>query len=172
MLNHALSYLMMHQDICVFSINSISWSATISSMVNKDLPLGMHDDVTKWKHLPRYWPIVWRIHRWPMNSPHKGQWRGFLMFSLICTQINGWANNREAGGLRSHRAHYDVIVTGQCCGYGWHVEKKALTAMILHYLYFPDYSIFSIRISAQEIWSTNIYTWNICSLRGTKLQGE
>ena len=45
-----------------------------------------------------------------MNSPHKGQWRGALMFSLICVCINGWVNNREAGDLRRHRAHYDVIV--------------------------------------------------------------
>ena len=32
------------------------------------------------------------------------------MFSLICVLINGWVNNREAGDLRRHRAHYDVIV--------------------------------------------------------------
>ena len=31
----------------------------------------------------------------PVNSPHKGQWRGALMFSLICAWINGWVNNRE-----------------------------------------------------------------------------
>ena len=45
-----------------------------------------------------------------MNSPHKGQWRGALMFSLICVWINGWANNREAGYLRRCRAHNDVTV--------------------------------------------------------------
>ena len=39
-----------------------------------------------------------------------GQWRGALMFSLICVEINGWENNREAGDLRRHRAHYDVMV--------------------------------------------------------------
>ena len=50
------------------------------------------------------------IHRSPVNSPHKGQWRGALIFSLICVWINGWVNNREAGDLRWHRAHYDVIV--------------------------------------------------------------
>ena len=33
-----------------------------------------------------------------------------LMFSLICAWINGWVNNREAGDLRCHHAHYDVIV--------------------------------------------------------------
>ena len=69
-----------------------------------------HDDVIKWKHFPRYWPFVRGIHRSLMNSPHKGQWRGALMFSLICTRINGWVNNCEAGDLRNHRAHYDVIV--------------------------------------------------------------
>ena len=46
----------------------------------------------------------------PVNSLHKGQWRGALMFSLICVWINGWVNNREAGDLRRYRAHYDVIV--------------------------------------------------------------
>ena len=71
-----------------------------------------HDDVIKWKHFPRYWPFVRGIHRSPVNSLHKGQWRGVLMFSLICVWINGWVNNREAGDLRRHRAHYDVIVMG------------------------------------------------------------
>ena len=68
------------------------------------------DGVIKWKHFLRYWPFVWGIHRWPVNSLHKGQWRRTLMFSLICAWINGWVNNREAGDLRRHRAHYDVIV--------------------------------------------------------------
>ena len=35
-----------------------------------------HDDVIKWKHFPRYWPFVRVIHRSPVNSPFKGQWRG------------------------------------------------------------------------------------------------
>ena len=65
-----------------------------------------HDDIIKWKHFPRYWPLVRGIHQ----SPHKGQWRGALMFSLICTRINGWVNNGETGDLRRHHAHYDVTV--------------------------------------------------------------
>ena len=69
-----------------------------------------HDDVIKWKHFPRNWPFVPGIHRSPVNSPHKGQWRGTLMFSLICVWINDWINNREAGDLRRYRVHYDVIV--------------------------------------------------------------
>ena len=46
----------------------------------------------------------------PVNSQHKGQWRGALMFSLICAWMNGWVNYREAGDLRRHRAHHDVTV--------------------------------------------------------------
>ena len=68
----------------------------------------IHDDVIEWKHFPRYWPFVcgeFTGLRWiPL------QWRGALMFSLICAWINGWVNNRGAGDLRRHRAHYDVIV--------------------------------------------------------------
>ena len=69
-----------------------------------------YDDVIKWKHFPRYWPFVRGIHRPPVNSPHKGQWRRALMFSLICSLISHWVNIGEAGDLKRHRAHYDVIV--------------------------------------------------------------
>ena len=69
-----------------------------------------HDDVIKWKHLPRYWPFVRDNHRSPMDSPHKGQWCGALMFSLIYALTNGWVNSHDTGDLRRHRARYDVIV--------------------------------------------------------------
>ena len=49
------------------------------------------------------------IHRLPVTSPHKGQWRGALI-CLVCAWPNGWENNRNAGDLRSHFAHCDVIV--------------------------------------------------------------
>ena len=74
---------------------------------------GLHDDVIKWKHFPRNWPFVRGIPRSPVNSPHKSQWRGALMFSLICVWINDWVNNREAGDLRRYRGHYDVNVISQ-----------------------------------------------------------
>ena len=50
------------------------------------------------------------LDRSPVNSPHKGQWRGAFMFTLICARINGWVNNCETGDLRRYRANYDVIV--------------------------------------------------------------
>ena len=73
-------------------------------------PVGSYDDVIKWKHFLRYWPFVRGIHRSPLNFPHKGQWRGALMFSLICAWMYDWENNREAGDSRWHHAHNDVVV--------------------------------------------------------------
>ena len=69
-----------------------------------------HDDVIKRKHFPRYWPFVRRIHRSPPGEfPAQRLVTWSLMFSLICAWINGWVNNGEAGDLRRHHAHYDVI---------------------------------------------------------------
>ena len=76
----------------------------IAIVVNK------YDDVIKWKHFPRYWQFVLGNPQWPVNLSHKGQWRGALMFSLICAWINGLVNNREVCVLRRHRTHYGVAV--------------------------------------------------------------
>ena len=105
----------------------------------------------KWKHFPRNWPnhqphgcLLNRLFRrrskktsklrvtglcvWyspvPVNSPHKGQWRGVLMFSLICVWINGWVNNREAGDLIRHRGHYDVNVMNSGQRYLHETDKE------------------------------------------------
>ena len=39
----------------------------------------------------------------PGEFPHKGQWRGAVMLSLIYVWID-----RETGDLRRYRTHYDV----------------------------------------------------------------
>ena len=82
------------------------------------------------KHFPRYWPFVWGIHRSPVNSPHKGQWREAWMFSLICAWINGWVNNGEAGDLRRYRAHYVVIAM-----------KYYKAVCIFHRIFFIDHTV-------------------------------
>ena len=70
----------------------------------------IHDDAIKWTYFPRYWPFVWGIHQSPVNSPHEGQRRGALMFSLIHAWTNGWVNNRDAGDWRRHSTHDDITV--------------------------------------------------------------
>ena len=55
----------------------ISWGCTsINQLDIEDHKSSIHDSVIKWKHLPRYLPFVRGNHRSPVNSPHKGQWRG------------------------------------------------------------------------------------------------
>ena len=87
---------------------------------------------------------LWKeIHRLPVDSPHKGQWRGALMFSLICAWTNSWANNRDTVVLRRHRARYNVIVAysflhlvswfprNKCCG---HIFQNKLHSKQLNYI--------------------------------------
>ena len=68
--------------------------ASAGTVLNEE-PDMFHDDVIKWKHFPCYWPFVWGIHLSPVNSPHKGQWHGALMFSMICAWTNDWINTME-----------------------------------------------------------------------------
>ena len=55
------------------------------------------------------------------------------MFSLICAWINDWVNNRKAGDLRRHRAHYDVtVMTNLSFGLslGWASRTLSTESMI------------------------------------------
>ena len=69
-----------------------------------------HENIIKWELFPRCRPFVRGIHRSPVNSPDRGQWRGALMFSLMYAWFNVWVNNGDAGGLRRLRDHNDVTV--------------------------------------------------------------
>ena len=91
------------------SFNTPWYSCDIIVMLTRRITI-YHDDVIKWKNFPRYWPFVRGIHRSPVNSPHKGHWRGALILSLIFVWINSWVNNSKAGDSRRYRVHYDVSV--------------------------------------------------------------
>ena len=115
-------------------------------------------DVIKWNNFPRYWSFVRGIHRSPVNSPHKGQWRGALMFYLISAWINGWVNNHEAGDLRRHYAHYDVTVM-------WYFPAKRNKSMwLFHRVYAKkllvsnDHVQFKIRFSHVSWWRHDMKT--------------
>ena len=116
---------------------------TATSLVIQMPPRGRHFFILhipwcrhQWKHFPRYWPFVRGIRRSKVNSPHKGQWRGALMLSFICAWINGWVNNRDAGGLRRHCAHYDVIVMQyHDCGRTGDARSHSISSIDLHPLW-------------------------------------
>ena len=65
----------------------------------------------EWKHFPRDWSFVRESHRSRVNSPHKAS--DAELWCLLCSVPETvLVNNREAGDLRRHSAHYDAIVMG------------------------------------------------------------
>ena len=72
--------------------------------------------------------------RSPVNSPHKGQWRGASMFPLTFAWINAWVTNREAGDLWRHRAHHDVIVMYVSKTHITHIKQSVYIRYFLHAL--------------------------------------
>ena len=157
--------------IQTFSLKKSIWTNRLQNAMlfrhhvgdSDDNTLLSQDGVIKWKHFPRYWPFVWGIRRLPVNSPHKGQGHWVLMFSLICAWINAWVNNREAGDLRRHRAHYDAIVMILCMrlnndSHGYHYARR----------YCYRYVFISIRFKKHSyndhfifVFRMNTYRWMI-----------
>ena len=122
----------------------------------KGIMIGFYTrDVIEWKHFPRYRSFVRGIHRSPMDFPHKGQWHGALMCSLICAWTNDWVNNRDAGDLRRHRVNYDVTVMRYCCPCfwwkrwwrWWRHDGMTTTAMIIR----DDYAVMLITLSLASL---------------------
>ena len=112
-----------------------------------------HDDVIKWKKFPRHWPFVWGFHWSPVNSPHKGQWHGALMFSLICAWTNGWANNRDAGDLRCHHAHYDITVMELSCWNRSSWKTKTYLLYMVNIMAAADLVTLGAKVSAALVLS-------------------
>ena len=106
---------------------TISCHSTASHCLHQFWEIPMmpgYDDVIKWQHFPSYWLFVRGFHRAPVHSPHKSQWRRYLMFHLICAWINSWVNNREAGDLRRHRAHYDIVMWSHKTTVSKHIQAE------------------------------------------------
>ena len=138
--------------------------ASLNSVLISPVPniYDLHDDVMKWKHFPRYWPFVREIHRSPVNFPHKGQWRGALMFSLIYAWINDWVNNREAGDLRPYRGHYDVIVmclTARSSPVPQIVIARPHLLFTQRCIYVPRHEPLSLRILCGKYYVLSLRYW-------------
>ena len=133
-----------------------------------------HDDVIKWRYFPCYLPFVRGIQRSPVNSPHKGQWREALMFSLICACINDWVNNREAGDLRRYRAIDSAGSTTVHTFLLWEsavawIKLKMYKPMWLSMNNVPAYIAWFARIGPESVWCrlpswTNNMIFSVCIL--------
>ena len=132
---------------------------------------GWHNITTWWRHQMETFSALLAICAGNspvlVNSPHKSQWRRDLMFSLICARINCWVNNREAGDLRCHRAHYDVIVMNHFAdGIGflmwklWHINSNFTEFVTNHSVKTP--ALFRIKTWCQtgnkSLSETTVYS--------------
>ena len=70
--------------------------------------------------------VMSRLRFKPVNSPHKGQWRGALMFSLICVWINGWVNNPSDPITSFSITRYGGPVTAQWMIWVWYNKSATL----------------------------------------------
>ena len=102
-----------------------------------------HDDVMKWKHFPRYWPFVRAIHWPPVDSRHKGQWRGALMFLWFVPEqmveqtietpvietpsVSLWRHNGQSQSSPS-RASYGVSIVWLWVWASYQIRKIASCA--------------------------------------------
>ena len=93
----------------------------------------------------------------PVNSPHKGQWRGALMFSLICAWINDRVNNCEAGDMRRQRGHCDVIVMVPC--HHVSIKRKPWTHDLFTVIIIGHSTVWSRYFSLSRL-TTNLDTIN------------
>ena len=83
---HISAFLKMKNNLLNLLFTVVVVSATYPILWS----ISMHDDVITWKHFPRYWPLVWGIHRWPVNSPRKGQWRVSALLAIcVWTSVTG-----------------------------------------------------------------------------------
>ena len=88
--------------LLIWTLTYVCYSGFIGNGVFID---DLHDDVIKWKHFPRYWPFV--TGKFPSQRPATGN---FDLFFDLRLKKNGCINTRDAGDLRRHHVHHDVIV--------------------------------------------------------------
>ena len=153
------------------------------------------DDVIKWKLFPRYWPFARWIHRSPVNSPHKGQGHGALMFSLIWAWMNkplskqlwGWWFETPSRSLWRHcndvfhqnrpYLHVLVVSTGQplirsviLCSCISNIQENDIKwYMVMYCSLIAAHKRF---LSIHRLWSDTAYALNRRLLRNNRVNAQ
>ena len=93
-----------------FFFNHSVCTVTVKLILVKCFPL--YSALNVWTHFFPWWrhqiemepfsALLALCRRSPVNSRHKGQWRGASIFSLICAWRNGLVNNQDACDLTRH----------------------------------------------------------------------
>ena len=126
------------------------WRRSSQSLLVQSFCCHLHDDVIKSKRFQRYWPFVRGNRRPQADSPHKGQWRGSLMISLIYAWTNCWVNNQDSQWFetpsRSLWRHCNVFGT-----------KPSTKLMLTNCHWGPLRTHFRYILIKIRLWCFNIY---------------
>ena len=100
----------------------------ITSLATSDDNFGIHDDFQFLGSQLRIYHIAWWWHQMETFSTLQTLCEGNppgtdgfpwqrpvtrnsdTFFDVRCVWTNGWVNNRDAGDLKGHRAHFDITV--------------------------------------------------------------
>ena len=111
-----------------------------------------HDDVIKWKYFPRYWPFARGIHRPPVISPHKGQWREALMFLW---SVSKWT---------AEKAIVRLVIMTQSCPLWRHcnAEEESLIVDVPQELFITYKIIMIICFWNAELFISELTSFRTC----------
>ena len=98
---------LINKDMQAFQLTCASWYGKQTWRAHKHT---CHDDVIKMETFSSAMALCEGNPPFTGKFPSQSQWCGALMFSLMSAWTNGCENNREAGDLKQHRAHYDITV--------------------------------------------------------------
>ena len=77
----------------------------------------------KWKQFLSHWPFVRGIHRPPVDSPHKGQWRGACFDVLLDQHLNKWLSKQSRRRLFEMSSHS----LWRHCNVDWKSSHESVT---------------------------------------------
>ena len=88
--------------------------------------------------------------------PHKGHWRGSLMFSLIFAWTNGRVNNRDVGDLRRHRAHHYVTLMTLAMI----ISRNSTESRVFFILHSQHHNDLNSIVLGKTYWGLKAFTFN------------
>ena len=160
-----------HYDVTVMYAQ---YSPKYAQWISRSLPDGLRYGVVRGYHMMtssngnifRVTGLLWGEftgHRWiPATKVSNAEL--WCFFNLVCAWTNGWANNRDAGDLRRHCAHYDFTVMiliwilpqllPCCVGYRYNLDR-VIRGLCLHirfkYLKIKIFKYFLFRSGWHEL---------------------
>ena len=98
----------------IIKISNFEWIELSRYRIQVNFNTSIHEVLLKLHAFDTKMRFIRYMENWRnfplMNSPHKAQWCGALIFLWSAPWIHCWVNNRGTGDLKHYRTHYGDIV--------------------------------------------------------------